>query len=161
VINATAFRRTSRTRGIRALVSAVIAEFRPSVVQPTTQAPVQAEADETAFFTEADMPPAEAIAEAARLFFRAADEARTADRAKRKARKLLDRLASGVYAGWELERVESSRQTVDLDAVRKIFREHGLGPVPMKASTPSLRVSRVEAPVASAVEVPVAALVGA
>jgi hypothetical protein len=33
---------------------------------------------------------------------------------------------------------------VDLDAVRKIFRQHGLGPVPMKASAPSLRISRVE-----------------
>jgi hypothetical protein len=136
------FVRRTFTR-IASRVSATVAEFRAPTPAP---APVVVEpmADESVFFTEADMPPAEDIAEAARLYWRAADEARAAERAKRRARKILDKLRSGTYSGWQVERVESSRSTVDLDAVRKIFREHGLGPVPMKASAPSLRISRVE-----------------
>ncbi|MFF8954076.1 hypothetical protein ACF09I_35565 [Streptomyces sp. NPDC014940] len=96
-------------------------------------------------FSADEMPPAADIAAAAANFHRAADQGRAADRAKRAARKLLDRLPAGRYGAWEVERVASNRQTADLDAIRRIFREHGLGEVPMKTAAPSLKVTRAAA----------------
>ncbi|MFD9099325.1 hypothetical protein [Streptomyces collinus] len=111
------------------------------------QAPVMAVqvAAPSGLFTADEMPPAADIEAAATNFHRAADQARAADRAKRAARKLLDRLPAGRYGAWEVERVASNRQTADLDAIRRIFREHGLGEVPMKVSAPSLKVTRAAA----------------
>lgn len=136
-------RKSTRPSALRVLinrVSATAAEFRA----PVPAAPAVVEPDTSEFFTEADMPPAEDIVEAARLYFRAADEARTADRAKRKAKKILDRLRAGRYGDWEVYREPSGRQTVDLDEVRRIFKAHNLGPVPMRSSADSLKVRRVE-----------------
>jgi hypothetical protein len=117
----------------------LIAEFRAPVPAP---APAAVEPVEP--FTPEEMPALEDIEAAAAEFWRAADAARAAERSKRRTKKILDRLTNGTYGGWTVERTESSRSTVDLDAVRKIFRQHGLGPVPMKASAPSLRISRLE-----------------
>ncbi|PBC77565.1 hypothetical protein BX265_2316 [Streptomyces sp. TLI_235] len=110
-------------------------------------------------FEADEIPPAEDIDAAAREFNRAADQARAADRGKRAARKILDRLPVGTYGAWSVERVPSGRQTADLDKIRKIFKEHGLGPVPMKTAAPSLKVTRVEtlAPAADGVVKAVAA----
>lgn len=119
----------------------LVSELRAPVPAST---PVAVEPDDTEFYAEADMPAAEDIAEAARLYFRAADEARTADRAKRKAKKILDRLRAGTYSGWEITREPSGRQTVDLEAVRATYKRMGLGPVPMRSSADSLKVRRVE-----------------
>jgi hypothetical protein len=95
-----------------------------------------------------ELPPAEDIAAAASAFMRAAEQARAADRGKRAARKLLDRLPAGLYGGWSVERIPSARQTADLDEIRRLFKAHNLGPVPMKASAPSLKVTRVTLAVA-------------
>lgn len=121
-----------------------------SLVAPTKlfQAPAAPAAEPTDLFTEADMPAVEDIAAAASSFHRAADQARSADRGKRAARKILDRLPVGTYGAWKVERTPSSRQTADLDEIRRIFKAHGLGPVPMKASAPSLKVTRAVVAVA-------------
>ena len=66
------------------------------------------------------------------------------DRAKRAAKKTLSRLPVGRYGTWDVTRESSGRETVDLEAVRKIFKANGLGPVPMKTSAPSLKVRKVE-----------------
>jgi hypothetical protein len=118
-----------------ARLSAVVAEFR---------APVPVTVPESAdLFTAGDMPAVEDIDAAAREFNRAADQARRADRGKRAARKILDRLPAGTYGGWLVERIPSTRQTADLDAIRAIFKANGLGAVPMKTSAPSLKLSQV------------------
>ncbi|MGP3685259.1 hypothetical protein ACTVZO_11190 [Streptomyces sp. IBSNAI002] len=76
------------------------------------------------------------------------DAARAAERTKRAAKKLVGRLPAGLYGGrWLVERVVSTRQTPDLDAIRATYKRHGLGEVPMKEVAPSLRVTSI-APVA-------------
>lgn len=90
-----------------------------------------------------ELPPVEDIAAAASAYMQAAEQARAADRGKRAARKLLDRLPAGMYGGWSVVREPSGRQTVDLDEVRRLFKQHGLGPVPMKSAAPTLKVARV------------------
>lgn len=140
--------RTVRT--VRNLLGTVADAVR-SVVTPaalvetkaTTETPAAVEAPEPAGLFEPDeMPAAADITRACLGYDLAADNARTADRAKRKHRKLLDRLPAGTYGQWIVRRVASSRQTVDLDAVRRIFEQHGLGDVPMRTPAPTLRVER-------------------
>jgi hypothetical protein len=110
-----------------------VAEFRAPV--PTVEP--------TGLFAPGELPPLDDILAAAAEYNRAADQARRADRGKRAARKILDRLPVGRYGVWDVERVASGRQTADLDEIRKIFKAHGLGQIPMKPSAPSLKVKRV------------------
>jgi hypothetical protein len=123
-----------------ARVTATVAEFRA----PAPVEPVADPADESNFYTPEALPAVEDIDAAASLYFRMADQARTADRGKRKAKKILDRLPAGRHGSWDISREPSGRETVDLDAVRKLFKQHGLGPVPMKQSAPSLKVHKAE-----------------
>ncbi|MBP5915760.1 hypothetical protein F3K34_27240 [Streptomyces sp. LBUM 1486] len=139
----------STRRNIRGLLGTVSAAVR-SVVAPATlveqtatETPAIA-ADPADTYTADEMPELVAIERAALGYDLAADNARRADRAKRAARKVLDRLPAGTYGNWIVERVTSNRQTADLDAIRAIFKANGLGPVPMKANAPSLRVTRAE-----------------
>lgn len=139
---------TPRTvRTVRGLIGTVADAVR-SVVAPATlveqtDTPALA-ADPADVYTEADMPPVADIERAALSLDLANDNARRADRAKRAARKVLDRLPAGTYGNWIVERVTSSRQTADLDAIRATYKKLGLGPVPMKTNAPSLKVRRVE-----------------
>lgn len=121
-------------------MSDTVAEFRNSKV---TKA-VEPAADPADVYTAAELPAVEDIDAAATLYFRAADQARTADRAKRAAKKVLDRLPAGRHGSWDITREPSGRETVDLEAVRKLFKQHGLGPVPMKTSAPSLKVHKAD-----------------
>ncbi|MFF7021971.1 hypothetical protein ACFY97_13250 [Streptomyces klenkii] len=136
-------------------LSNVVADALRSVIAPATlvhdEQPATAP-DPMDTFSAEDMPTAEVIEAAAAEFDRAADQARRADRGKRAARKILDRLPAGTYGSWVVSRVASSRQTADLDEIRRIFKAHGLGPVPMKATAPSLKVKRAEAAAAPAIE---------
>lgn len=139
----------STRRNIRGLLGTVSAAVR-SVVAPATlveqtatEAPAPA-ADPADTYTADEMPELVAIERAALSLDLAADNARRADRAKRAARKILDRLPAGTYGNWVVERVASNRQTADLDQIRAIFKANGLGPVPMKTNAPSLRVTRAE-----------------
>lgn len=143
-------RKTASTTIIGALsraftrMSDAVAEFRNPNVSPTTQDIAHPVAEPVDAFDSQTLPAVEDIEAAASLYFRAADQARTADRAKRKAKKVLDLLPVGRHGAWEVERVPSGRETVDLEAVRKLFKEHGLGAVPMRTSAPSLKVRKVE-----------------
>lgn len=144
-------RRQSAARRILSLVSDAVR----SVAAPATlftEAPAEpvTAPDPTDAYTPDDMPALADIETAAAEFERAADQARRADRGKRAARKILDRLPAGQYGAWLVSRIPSSRQTADLDAIRATYKALGLGPVPMKTSAPSLKVERVEVPVAVA-----------
>ncbi|WP_269858900.1 hypothetical protein [Streptomyces sp. RPT161] len=111
--------------------------------RPAPSKPAAVAAPEpTDLFTADELPPVEDIEAAAEAYAEAGGQARAADRAKRKSKKLLDRLASGRYGAWRIERVESSRQVADLEKIAQIFRDHDLGPVPMRSVAPSLKVTR-------------------
>jgi hypothetical protein len=128
-------------------------------LRATASAPV---ADEPAdLYSLADMPELDVIEGAAKEFNRAADQARRADRGKRAARKILDRLPAGLYGAWSVERIPSGRQTADLDEIRAMYKRLGLGPVPMKTSAPTLKVKRVQVDAAPAlVDAELSALAG-
>ncbi|WP_405749979.1 hypothetical protein OHA19_10470 [Streptomyces sp. NBC_00012] len=96
-------------------------------------------------FTDEEMPTAEAIEEAAAAYDIAVDQARAADRTKRKAKKTLGRLPAGLYGRWQVERVQSSRLTPDLESIRDTYARLGLGPVPMRPCAPSLRITELAA----------------
>jgi hypothetical protein len=126
---------------VRSVVNpaALVADQAEPATVEATEAPEPA-----GLFTEAELPPVADIERAAFAFDLACDSARAADRAKRKHRKLIDRLPAGTYGAWIVRRVASNRQTVDLDKVRAIFQAHGLGEVPMRDTAPSLRVERAD-----------------
>lgn len=136
-------------RNIRGLLTTVSAAVR-SVVAPatlveqtSTEAPALA-ADPADTYTEADMPELAVIERAALGYDLAADNARRADRSKRAAKKILDRLPAGRYGNWIVERVASNRQTADLDAIRAVYKKLGLGAIPMKDAAPSLKIRHAE-----------------
>jgi hypothetical protein len=146
-------RRPSHSVGVsRRFLSAVSGAVR-SLIAPASlverPAPVQsaaAAAPEPADLLSTDeLPPVEEIEAAAAQYAKAADQARAGDRGKRAAKKVLDRIPAGVYGGWLIKREASNRQTADLDEIRRIFKANGLGELPMKQSTPSLKVERVPA----------------
>ncbi|WP_328933234.1 MULTISPECIES: hypothetical protein [unclassified Streptomyces] len=146
---------TART--VRGLLSTVADAVR-SVVAPaalvvdqTHQAPTTAP-DPTDVYSAEELPTVETIEAAAREYDRAADQARRADRGKRAAKKVLDKLPTGAYGTWRVFRTPSSRQTPDLAEITRIFKANGLGPVPMKPCAPSLKVERVEAPAVDGAE---------
>lgn len=91
-----------------------------------------------------ELPEVADIEEAARIYEQARQDANAAARAKRKAEKVLRRTPDGVYGSVTVERFESSRRTVDLDAVRALFAAHGLGDVPMRPCSPSLVITLTE-----------------
>ncbi|MEV2228411.1 hypothetical protein AB0H69_07500 [Streptomyces phaeochromogenes] len=140
---------TPRTvRTVRGMLG-TIADAVRSIVAPASlvedQAPAVDTAPDPADTLAADeLPAVETIENAAREYERAADQARRADRGKRAAKKVLDKLPAGIYGGWKVFRTPSSRQTPDLAAITAKYKELGLGPVPMKACAPSLKVERVE-----------------
>jgi len=134
---------TSRKRRpslTRAFVNRTVSRITATVAEFRAPAP---QVEQTPEYSPEDMPPLDDILAAAAEYNRAADQARRADRGKRAARKILDRLPVGRYGVWDVERVPSGCQTADLDEIRKIFKAHGLGPIPMKTSAPSLKVKKV------------------
>ncbi|MER5467185.1 hypothetical protein [Streptomyces sp. NPDC002685] len=141
--------RTART--VRGLIGALVetaAEtlraFAPAE-QPAEAPAVVEVPDPEDVLTADEIPAVEAIETSAREYERATDQARRADRGKRAAKKILDRLPAGIYGTWRVFRTPSSRQTPDLAEITRIFKANGLGPVPMKDCAPSLKVERVEA----------------
>ncbi|WP_432020955.1 hypothetical protein [Streptomyces sp. 1222.5] len=138
--------RTGRT--VRAMIGSLIETAADTI---RSIAPVeQPAAEETTaldpadVYTDDEMPDTEAIEQAAVEYERAADQARRADRGKRAAKKILDRLPAGRYGTWIVERVASSRETADLDAIRATYKRLGLGSVPMKRCAPSVKVRRAD-----------------
>jgi hypothetical protein len=139
------FPRTSSLRSVRGLLNRTVSRISATVAEFTAPSPAPvAEPEPAELFTPGDMPPLDDILAAAAEYHRAADQARRADRGKRAARKILDRLPVGRYGVWDVERVPSGRQTADLDEIRATYKRLGLGPVPMKPSAPSLKIKRAE-----------------
>jgi hypothetical protein len=148
--------RTART--VRSLIGTVADAVRSIVTPAALVEAQQLETIETetapdpASVYEADeIPAVETIEAAAREYERAADQARRADRGKRAAKKVLDKLPAGIYGTWRVFRTPSSRQTPDLAEITRIFKANNLGPVPMKACAPSLKVEAVDIAVPVAV----------
>jgi len=138
--------RTART--VRGLIGSLVesaADAIRSIAPATEQAGETTASDPADVYTDDEMPETEAIEAAAREYERAADQARRADRGKRAAKKILDKLPAGLYGTWRVFRTPSSRQTPDLAAITATYKSLGLGPVPMKPCAPSLKVERVEA----------------
>jgi hypothetical protein len=134
---------TRARRAARFLADAVRSVATPAaLVREQDAATVPDPADA---YTAEEMPAPEVIEAAATDFAAAGDQARAADRAKRKARKVLDRLPAGLYGRWQVERIESARQTPDLEAIRATYARLGLGEVPMRACAPSLRITAAPA----------------
>jgi hypothetical protein len=132
---------TSTRSGTVRTLPAQPGPVRPAVDTAIRQAPAPAVQP----FADDEMPALSDIETAAVAYTEAADKARSADRAKRKARQLLGRLPAGIYGGWIVDWVESSRLTPDLDAIRATYEAHGLGPVPMRTVAASLQISAVPA----------------
>lgn len=139
--------RTRRTlRGLAGTVTtAVRSVIDPAALVADQAAPATTEApDPAGLYTADEMPSVTDIERAALSLDLAADQARRADRSKRAAKKVLDRLPAGTYGTWRIFRTPSSRQTPDLAEITRIFKANGLGPVPMKPCAPSLKVELVE-----------------
>jgi len=135
-------RQTASRRVLGAIAAAVRSAVAPSTLFQPAAEPVTAP-DPTDVYGVDETPAVETIEAAAAEFERAVDQARRADRGKRAARKVLDRLPAGVYGQFRIFRTPSSRQTPDLAEITRIFKAHGLGPVPMKPCAPSLKVERI------------------
>jgi len=132
-------------RSFRVVSDAVRSVVAPAALVRSVQPDLVPDPEDV--FTADEMPAVEEIETAAAAYTTACDEARSADRGKRKQRKLLDRLPAGVYGRFTVERTPSSRTTVDLDSVRATYARLGLGPVPMRTCSPSLRVTEAAADV--------------
>lgn len=143
---ATPVRTALRLLGLAvSFVGAAHGPVRASAPVELPAAPATPAPEPTDLYTADDMPSVEAIEAAAADYNTAAELARRADRGKRAARKILDRLPAGPYGAWQVERVPNAREVADLEAIRAIFKANGLGPVPMKDCAASLKVTRVEA----------------
>lgn len=84
------------------------------------------------------VPDVADIETAARAYEQARTETNAAARTKRNAEKTLKRTPDGQYGTVTVERFESSRQVADMDAIKALLAEHGLGEVPMKTCSASL-----------------------
>lgn len=131
------------SRGFRVVSDAVRSVVAPSALVRSRGEQLLAD-DPADVFTDEEMPAVEDIESAAAAYTTACDQARAADRGKRKAKKTLGRLPAGRYGAWIVERVPSSRTSPDLDSIRATYARLGLGPVPMKANAPSLRITEAE-----------------
>jgi hypothetical protein len=135
-------------RAFSAISDAVRSVINPAALvadQAETETPAVVEAPDPAGLYSADeIPAVETIEAAAREYDRAADQARRADRGKRAAKKVLDKLPAGIYGTWRIFRTPSSRQTPDLAAITATYKRLGLGAVPMKPCAPSLKVELVD-----------------
>ncbi len=133
-------RGTSTARHILRGLLAPVPAARPTVAASAPVVQQEMVPDPAGLFAPDEMPPLADIEAAAEKFLTASEQARTADRVKRGARKILDRLPAGRYGMWNVTRVDNAREVADLDAIRAVFAAHGLGEVPMKSCAPSLKV---------------------
>lgn len=122
------------------------ARFTEAATGTPTEAPKPSEKVEVAAvgpakpYSPAEMPSAVVIEAAAVAFDWAADSARKAEQAKRKARKTLDRVPPGRFGRAVISWEKSSRQTPDLERIAALLRTIGVDEIPMRDVAPSLRV---------------------
>jgi hypothetical protein len=140
-------------RTARRITDAIRSVVAPAALvrDQAQQAPAVA-ADPADLYTDDELPPVEEIERAAMQFDLACDNARRADRTKRAAKKLLDKVPSGQFGRYRIFRTPSSRMTPDLAEITRIFKANGLGKVPMKPCADSLKVELLAVPAATATE---------
>ncbi|MBL7487338.1 hypothetical protein I6A60_00390 [Frankia sp. AgB1.9] len=92
-------------------------------------------------YSPAEMPSVALVEAAAIAFDLAGEQARSADRTKRKSRKILDRMPAGVFGRAVVTWEESARETPDLVKIAAILAEHGIDEIPMRKVAPSLKVA--------------------
>lgn len=131
------------TSAARRVLRGLLAPVPPARPVAITSAPVVAQTvpDPAGLLTADEMPPLAVIEADIERFLNATEQARAADRTKRAAKKLLDRLPAGRYGLFAVERIESPREIVDLDAVRRLFAANNLGELPMRRTAASLKVA--------------------
>jgi hypothetical protein len=146
-------------RAARRLAVAAATAVLDAVAEPTPApvslavVPATPAAAPVPTLTPDEMPADDVIEAAAADFDEATELGRRADRGKRKARKLLDRLPAGVYGRATVEWIESNRETPDLTKIRADYARAGLGDVPMRPCASSLKVTMAPAVDAATVEV--------
>ncbi|MEV0476227.1 hypothetical protein, partial [Streptomyces prunicolor] len=96
-------------------------------------------------------PTAAEVAQAAEAHEVARELYNDGSRGKRSARKILDRAATGEYAGWAVKWVQSSRREIDREAVAAICAGLGIE-VPTRPAAPTLKLSRIEQAEAEVIE---------
>jgi hypothetical protein len=142
--------RTARriTDAVRSVVTpaALVLDQAQQDQTPTT-AP-----DPTDLYGPDDMPAVADIERAAMQLDLACDNARRADRTKRAAKKILDKVPTGIHGRYRIFRTPSSRMTPDLAAITATYKKLGLGAVPMKACADSLKVELLAVPAADIAE---------
>lgn len=112
---------------------AVFAEVAP--VEAKTPAPLAVED------IKGQVPQVAVIEKAARDYDQARLDLNTATRRKNKAAKTLAETPDGTYGLVTVERFASTRQVPDLDAIKALLAEHGLGDMPMKTCAASLQLT--------------------
>jgi hypothetical protein len=78
------------------------------------------------------------------MYLEYAELARYADRGKSRAKRQLKGYPPGEYGDVQIKFERVNREYPDMDRIAEIFAAHGLGPVPVKAAEPTLRVSFVD-----------------
>lgn len=89
-----------------------------------------------------DVPTVDEIVNAAEKHEGGREEYNEGARIKRAARKILDRVPSGVYGTWAVSWVQSSRREWDRDAIAAFYAKHG-EEIPTKAASPQIKLTRV------------------
>lgn len=78
------------------------------------------------------------------MYLEYAELARYADRGKSRAKRQLKGYPAGEYGDVQIKFERVNREYPDMDRIAEIFAANGLGPVPMKAAEPTLRVAFVD-----------------
>lgn len=130
------------TRVIRTVVEAPAVSRQLAELRNTTPATTPATRLVEVDIDLNDVPAVADIEAAAKDFETARQEANAAARLRRRADRVLKRVPNGTHGTVTVQRVESSRQTADLDAIKAVFAELGRD-VPMKTCSPSITLTWV------------------
>lgn len=92
------------------------------------------------FIHDIEVRQIDEVEDAGLMYMDYAELARVAERGKSRAKRHLKAFDPGTYGGIRLVMARVNREYPDTDAIRATYAKLGLGPVPMKAAEPSLRV---------------------
>lgn len=120
-------------KGLRRLGRSIADRFRSA--DPTAEAVVSGPESD-------DVPTVEEIANAAERHETGRETYNEGARIKRAARRILDRVPSGVYGAWSVTWVQSSRREWDREAIAAFYAQHG-EEIPTRPAPPQLKLTRV------------------
>ncbi|MFC9342886.1 hypothetical protein ACFT0G_06175 [Streptomyces sp. NPDC057020] len=89
-----------------------------------------------------DIPAVDQIEAAAERHEEAREQYNDASRTKRAARRVLDRVPTGIYGPWAVSWVQPTRRDWDRDAIADFYQRHG-EEIPTKLAAPMLKLTRV------------------